>query len=564
MELRTNFFTKLRKLAVTMETETARLKVAFENNKSDDDSETAVKAKRAYHELNSDLRNVKAQVQQQLAQQSARGDALRSFMDACTVMEKRAGQDIQELREHWEKYGYQHSHRATKVKGHGQEPEDEAENGNEAKSSGGEEGSLGEEENPAPVSPPPVGPPPDPLRTPQLSDFGLSEMQLKRMLGKNRCPEPAPMPEIRPPEPLSLSVPTPPHVSVTPRRTLQMEEEELQMPQMSSFGITEPTLCLDDFTMNLPRKKLKTTDRPQEPEAAVSSHSRGPGGPPALGEGLPGSPAHPGRLPVTPEVPAFQTPYMNRLLSCRKGGTQPEPMSTEDQDEICTFDLTTPCHRAVGSEEHKVPPVIGGDVEDKQVPQMPVLESTLGKHLQRPEEEEEEVPVHRLDQDGATQEFSLRTPHTRGGGYRELSTPEMPELSSVTLDICKLVSQAQAQLKKSSGTVTQLHFTPEKDGSMKPSDSRAASLPLVSEGEFQSLPDYLRQITLQGLNRAVQSINTFTAERHGEQTEFQMEELQRITKAKMPMCVLCLIELKRLKRLRGVGKSSTFKLITHA
>lgn len=42
-----------------------------------------------------------------------------------------------------------------------------------------------------------------------------------------------------------------------------------------------------------------------------------------------------------------------------------------------------------------------------------------------------------LELDGPTQEFSLGTPRIRMD-YQEPSTPEMPDLSSVTQDICKV------------------------------------------------------------------------------------------------------------------------------
>lgn len=50
---------------------------------------------------------------------------------------------------------------------------------------------------------------------------------------------------------------------------------------------------------------------------------------------------------------------------------------------------------------------------------------------------EKELIVSSLELDGPTQEFSLGTPRIRMH-YQEPSTPEMPDLSSVTLDICKV------------------------------------------------------------------------------------------------------------------------------
>lgn len=44
----------------------------------------------------------------------------------------------------------------------------------------------------------------------------------------------------------------------------------------------------------------------------------------------------------------------------------------------------------------------------------------------------------------------------------------------------------------------------------------AVSVPVVSESEFQSLPSYLRQMTLHNLNQAIHNINKFTAECPGQ------------------------------------------------
>lgn len=43
MDLTTQFFSKLKKLAVTLESETAKLQLAFENRNCDDDDESGEK-----------------------------------------------------------------------------------------------------------------------------------------------------------------------------------------------------------------------------------------------------------------------------------------------------------------------------------------------------------------------------------------------------------------------------------------------------------------------------------------------------------------------------------------
>lgn len=48
-----------------------------------------------------------------------------------------------------------------------------------------------------------------------------------------------------------------------------------------------------------------------------------------------------------------------------------------------------------------------------------------------------------------------------------------------------------------------------------PPSSTLPKVPVVSESEFQSLPSYLKLMTLQNLNQAIHNINKFTAEYPG-------------------------------------------------
>ncbi|XP_018559805.1 LOW QUALITY PROTEIN: spindle and kinetochore-associated protein 3 [Lates calcarifer] len=600
MDPTTQFFTKLRKLAVTLESDTAKIQHSFENrNNNDGDAKTTAKAMRAYHELNCEVGDLKGQIQDQLAQQKAQEKEVSRFIKACRVMEQRVTKDIQILKGHWEKYGYQ---APREIQRPTSELKDEVADENE--SAGEEEGDqeeAGDNNSPSSVI---GGLPPftDVMRTPKLSDFGLSEMQLKRALaGAEWCSEVPPMPEMSLPHP-SLSTPAPPNMPLTPKCALRMDDDELQTPQMQDFGISEHTMCLNnDFTMDLFRKNIEKPQRSpldkavppvnslserlktkaedlESPEPPVLctpglkiKKTKGHSSPPTQGSGDPESPGCTRHLPTTPEVPVFQTPFVNQLLSTKKSAQQPEPVDMQADDDGHTFMLPTPTHNgATGSKrawEYDVPEISIMGLEDKQMPEMPNLESVLGKSLQsrsakipKKTSEHEKVSkdptVNSLELDGPTQEFSLGTPRTRMD-YQEPSTPEMPDLSSVTQDICKLVSQAQ--LKKTDGAVVRPTVRPEKD------KNSAASLPVVSEGEFQSLPSYLRQMTLHSLNQAVHSINKFTAEFQGEKTELQMEELRRITNvgARTPVYILCLTELKRLEHVRGARNTSVYKLKTH-
>ncbi|XP_033966094.1 SKA complex subunit 3 [Pseudochaenichthys georgianus] len=570
------FFAKLKKLAVDFQSETLKLQHDFEHRNDDndgDDSETTDRAMRTYHQMNCEVGNLKGQLQGQIAELKAQENYVDSFIKASRVMQKKVTKDIQVFKEHLEKYGYQaprDTQRASKANARQSKAAGEQSEDSEA---GEEEGESQEEAGGSPSSSPQTAKPPaftDLMRTPRLSDFGLSEKQLKKSFS-----EVPPMPEMSLPHP-SLYEPAPP-MPFTPKCALRMDDEDLRTPQPSEFGLEEYTMCLNnDFTMDLFKKNVENPQRPSQdrPEPPVNALMEGlntqahnletPETPVFSTQGLkirkknvhcssndpPGSPRRLGNLPTTPEVPECLTPYMNCLVSSKKSAQQP---GNSEEDSHC---FESPRTGAIGSKrpwEYDAPEISSMGAEDME---MPNLESILGNSQQKRSEkmlrntfnikkENKEPTVSSLDLDGPTQNFSFGTPRIRMD-YGEPTTPEMPDLSSVTQDICKLVSQAQLKNPNIRG---------------KTDKNRLSA---VSESEFQTLPKYLRQMTLHNLNQVVEHINTFTAESEGEHTEFQMEELQKISMVgrKTPIFILCLTELKRLKLIGGARNTAVYKLCT--
>ncbi|XP_010776581.1 SKA complex subunit 3 [Notothenia coriiceps] len=261
------FFAKLKKVAMNLESETGKLTHDFEHRNDDDhddDSETTARAMRTYHQRNCEVGNLKGQLQGQIAELKAREDYVDSFIMAGRVMQKKMTKDIQALKGHWEKYGYQaprDTQRASKANGQQSEAAGEVSEDNEA--AGEEERESQEEAGGSPSSSPQTAKPPaftDVMRTPRLSDFGLSEMELRKMLAG--CSEVPPMPEMSLPHP-SLYEPAPPSpMPFTPKCALRMDDEDLRTPQLSDFGLSEHTMCLNDFTMDLLKKK-KNVEKPQ-------------------------------------------------------------------------------------------------------------------------------------------------------------------------------------------------------------------------------------------------------------------------------------------------------------
>uniref|UniRef100_A0A3Q1GHB0 Uncharacterized protein n=1 Tax=Acanthochromis polyacanthus TaxID=80966 RepID=A0A3Q1GHB0_9TELE len=339
MDPTSRFFSRLRKLAVTLESETSRLQQAFESRKEEPDS---------------------GEWDTPLVQQKAHENEVDSFIQACRTMEQKVSRDVQTLKAHWEEYGYQAPTSKDCSLLTAQEAEDEGPEEGEAEPAEREGGGQEEDGENLSSSPPAAPTFSDVMRTPQLSDFGLSEMQLKRTLaGAEWCSEVPPMPEMNLPHP-ALSTPAPPLLPLTPKRALRMEDEELQTPQMHDFGISED----NDFTTKLLQKNaeephrwkaqllhgnisdlhgpslflfvlLQTNSEPDlvlwpsadilaSPELPVlctpglkirKTNGRSSSSEPDSGE--PESPPGP-NLPSTPQVPAFQTPYMTRLVSTKK------------------------------------------------------------------------------------------------------------------------------------------------------------------------------------------------------------------------------------------------------
>uniref|UniRef100_A0AAY5L8Q0 Spindle and kinetochore-associated protein 3 n=1 Tax=Esox lucius TaxID=8010 RepID=A0AAY5L8Q0_ESOLU len=424
MDPTARFFGKLRNLVVNLETETASLQQAHQNNDDEDrDVEVAVSA---LHELHSEVRALK--VTSNLA------DNMRSFITKCMVLKQRTTEDIQRLRKHYEIYGYK-SDRLSPTESNSQDSdasamEDEAE--------------LGEEDQVEVEGHQPSVPYVDPMRTPQLSDFGLSKIHLKRACGGtmfSSVETPTPTRTFHLPSLVSAMQPP---IPKTPKCTLRMDEDdELQTPRIVDFGLSEHTMCLNnDFTMDLQCKQsskpahvlsaplsnpmahhLATMESPKAPVFSIPGlkitklPQRAPSPPPRGSNDL-GSPCRLGNLQGTPEVPAFETPYINRLLSTRKVRlTFNRSVSVNDITHILEngFYLSMAFLQPV-AKSHRMG-AAGGEAR---------LEQSIGAG---------EPPF--LEIDGPTQTFNLGTPLVRGH-CSEPPTPEMPDLSSVTQDIFKV------------------------------------------------------------------------------------------------------------------------------
>lgn len=103
--------------------------------------------------------------------------------------------------------------------------------------------------------------PKDPLRNPQLSDFGLSQYAFSRpwsavkgqhatnarQENSNRTP---------------LNTQSPCILPKTQKCMLKMDDFECVTPKLEHFGVSEHTMCMnEDFTMSLIRKAAQTSKK---------------------------------------------------------------------------------------------------------------------------------------------------------------------------------------------------------------------------------------------------------------------------------------------------------------
>ncbi|XP_056611322.1 spindle and kinetochore-associated protein 3 [Triplophysa dalaica] len=476
------FFAKLRKLTVYLETESKDLLHASQNLKEDD--EDTENGAQALYQLHSEVRQLKRQVQDQVAGQDAGSTELRTFIRRCLVLKQRTTEDIDRLKKHYEKYGYeprksrQENTVMKSTKEVEEQEESELENTHEIQKDK-EMGHRDYEDTQQSKTPDKMSSPfVEQQRTPKLSDFGLSAIQLQRVFNvAEPSHDDAPVPAVAlspPPFVMNMQPPQP----KTPKCSLRMEEDA-PTPRLEDFGISEYTMCWNnDFTMDLfnkkpPKKNSETTENAHKPSHFFSSLSsvsntvslESPEPPVFCTPGfkikkrrVPSSPeidglnnlASPPRqnCPSTPEFPAFETPFVSKLL--KKDGRQEESYPHRGS-QATSFNLPDPSNaRSLSCDPPEMPKI---QSYEEPLPDMPTLHSLFGSSLAFKGTSGESLPGMTKDlkqsplpmpEDCLNQDWCLGTPKVRMKFPADPCTPEMPDISSVTQDILKLVTQCKS------------------------------------------------------------------------------------------------------------------------
>lgn len=104
--------------------------------------------------------------------------------------------------------------------------------------------------------------PKDPLRNPQLSDFGLSQYAFSRPWSAVKGQHATNAYRENSKDRTPLKTQTPRILPKTPKCMLKMDDYECVTPKLEHFGISEHTMCMnEDYTMSLIRKTAQTSKK---------------------------------------------------------------------------------------------------------------------------------------------------------------------------------------------------------------------------------------------------------------------------------------------------------------
>ncbi|NWW52534.1 SKA3 protein, partial [Pedionomus torquatus] len=200
---------------------------------------------RVLHDLHCEIRTLKEDVNASLGKSSSEKQAIHDFMKASETLMQRNAADLGKIRELFQKYGY---------KPHVKDSTVSVQNKSEEKA----DDVL---HLPASTEKPPV--PKDPLRTPQLSDFGLSQYAFSRAWNAAEEQHTTNARQENSKNRTLLKTQSPCILSTTPRCTRKVDNYECATPKLEHFGISEHTMRInEDFTMSLIRKAVETSKNP--------------------------------------------------------------------------------------------------------------------------------------------------------------------------------------------------------------------------------------------------------------------------------------------------------------
>ncbi|NXF58523.1 SKA3 protein, partial [Ciccaba nigrolineata] len=251
MDISRDFFGKLRALALTLEKEARQLERALRKEDTDYEDEAPI---RALYDFLCEIRTLKEDINDSCGKSCSEKQAIREFMKASEILMQRNAADLGKIRELFQKYGY---------KPHGKdftEKEEVEVNSDSTMSVQNKSDKKADDVPHLPGCPEKPQVPKDPLRNPQLSDFGLSQYAFSRPWSavKRQHTTNAYQENSRSKTPLKTQAPS--ILPKTPKCMLKMDDYVCITPKLEHFGISEHTMCMnEDYTMSLIRKTAQTS-----------------------------------------------------------------------------------------------------------------------------------------------------------------------------------------------------------------------------------------------------------------------------------------------------------------
>ncbi|XP_053859530.1 spindle and kinetochore-associated protein 3 isoform X2 [Vidua macroura] len=254
MDVTEVFFGKLRELALTVEKEVKQLERAMYREDADYEDESPLAI---LHDLHCEIKTQKEDISASLGKICSEKKAVHEFMKASEILIQRNAADLGKIRELFQKYGYK-----PHVKDSTEEDEANSESAMSVQNKSDEEKAKANDvpHLSASTEKPPL--PKDPLRNPQLSDFGLSQYMFSRPWSALEAQHATSTRQLKAKNETPLRLRTPQALPKTPKCKLRMDDYECVTPKLEHFGISEHTVCMnEDYTMSLIHKTSQTIQK---------------------------------------------------------------------------------------------------------------------------------------------------------------------------------------------------------------------------------------------------------------------------------------------------------------
>ncbi|NWR27249.1 SKA3 protein, partial [Tachuris rubrigastra] len=187
----------------------------------------------------------KEQANASLDKTFSENQAVREFMKASEILVQRNAADLGKIRELFQKYGYK--------------PPEEV---NSESTVSAQNKSDEEKANDLPSCTEKPLLPKSPLRSPQLSDFGLSQYAFSRPWSAVRTEHTTNAYQQKSKSETPLKMHTPCTLPRTPKCKLKMDGYEFATPKLEHFGISEHTMCMnEDYTTSLIHKTAQAIQK---------------------------------------------------------------------------------------------------------------------------------------------------------------------------------------------------------------------------------------------------------------------------------------------------------------